>query len=135
MDITNQSIQSYLDTLDPNRLEAIQYLVEEMRQVTQLEPKLWGTIIGFGKLYYKYKTGHDGYMPIIGLSSRKQAITLYLSFDIEQYPELQSLGKITYSKGCLYIKKLSDVNLAVLRELIRKTAEDALKHDFIQRIE
>lgn len=135
MDITNQSIQSYLDSLEPTRLEAIQYLVEEMRQITQLEPKLWGTIIGFGKLYYKYKTGHDGFMPIIGLSSRKQAITLYISFDIEKYPELQTLGKVTYSKGCLYIKKLSDVNLAVLRELIQKTAEDALNHDFIQRIE
>ena len=135
MDITNDSIQGYLDTLDKERKEAISIIVEEMKLITKLEPKLWGTIIGFGKLYYRYNTSNDGFMPILGLSSRKQAITLYLSFNLEQYEELNRLGKITYGKGCLYIKKLSDIDLSVLKELMNKAALDAVKYDFITRIE
>lgn len=131
MDITNTSIQSYMEQLPKDRYDAITYLINEMKQITQREPKLWGTIVGFGKLYYKYKTGNDGYMPILGLSSRKQAITLYLTFDIEQYPELNTLGKCTYGKGCLYIKKLSDVDLTVLKVLMQKAYVDALKYDFV----
>ncbi len=135
MDITNTSIQSYMDQLPEERKAAIQWLIEEMKQITQREPKLWGSIIGFGKLYYKYKSGNDGYMPILGLSSRKQAITLYLTFEIEQYEELNTLGKCTYGKGCLYIKKLSDVDLNVLRKLMQKTYVDAFKYDFVTLIE
>ena len=135
MNITNESIQSYIEQLSADRYEAILWIVNEMKQITNREPKLWGTIIGFGKLYYKYKTGHDGYMPILALSSRKQAITLYLTYNIEQYEEIKTLGKCTYGKGCLYIKKLSDVDLNVLKRLMRKSYEDALKHDFITLIE
>jgi hypothetical protein len=135
MDITNNTIQPYLDQLSSDRYEAILWLVNEMKDITKREPKLWGTIIGFGKLYYKYKTGNDGYMPILGLSSRKQAITLYLTFNIEQYAEIQTLGKCSYGKGCLYIKKLSDVDLNVLKTLMKKSYEDALKYDFVTLIE
>ena len=74
-------------------------------------------------------------MPIIGLASRKQAITLYLSFDIGAYDELKQLGLVTYSKSCLYIKSLKDVKLEILKRLIEKTTVDALKYDFITRIE
>lgn len=132
---TNDSIKPYLESLDKERQEAISFLVEEMKQITHREPKLWGTIIGFGKLYYKYETGNDGYMPILGLSSRKAAITLYLSYDIEKYDELKSLGKVTYGKACLYIKRLSDVDLNVLRTLMRKSYEDATKYPFVTLIE
>ena len=59
MDITNNTIQPYLDQLSSDRYEAILWLVNEMKDITKREPKLWGTIIGFGKLYYKYKTGND----------------------------------------------------------------------------
>lgn len=135
MDITNESIQPYIEQLSTDRYEAILWIVNEMKQITNREPKLWGTIIGFGKLYYKYKTGHDGHMPILGLSSRKQAITLYLTYNVEQYEEIKTLGKCTYGKGCLYIKKLSDVDLNVLKRLMRKSYEDALKYDFITLIE
>ncbi len=135
MDITNESIQPYIEQLSADRYEAILWIVNEMKQITNREPKLWGTIIGFGKLYYKYKTGHDGHMPILALSSRKQAITLYLTYNVEQYEEIKTLGKCTYGKGCLYIKKLSDVDLNVLKRLMRKSYEDALKYDFITLIE
>jgi len=135
MDITNESILPYIEQLSADRYEAILWIVNEMKQITNREPKLWGTIIGFGKLYYKYKTGHDGHMPILALSSRKQAITLYLTYNVEQYEEIKTLGKCTYGKGCLYIKKLSDVDLNVLKRLMRKSYEDALKYDFITLIE
>ncbi len=135
MDITNQSIQSYMDTLEKERQEAVSIIVEEMRRITQREPKLWGTIIGFGKLYYKYQTGHDGFMPILGLSSRKQAITLYLSFEIEKYEEIKKLGKCSLGRGCLYIKKISDIDMGVLITLMEKAYVDALKYDFVKVIE
>jgi hypothetical protein len=135
LDITNTSIQSYMDQLPKDRYDAITWLINEMKIITAREPKLWGTIIGFGKLYYKYKTGNDGYMPILGLSSRKQAITLYLTFNIEQYEELNTLGKCTYGKGCLYIKKLSDIDLNVLRTLMQKAYVEALSYDFVTLIE
>jgi hypothetical protein len=124
-----------MEQLPKDRYEAIVWLVNEMKIITKREPKLWGTIIGFGKLYYKYKTGNDGYMPIIGLSNRKQAITLYLSYDIESYEELNTLGKCTYGKGCLYIKKLSDVDLNVLRTLMQKAYVNTLKYEFVTLIE
>ncbi|MCU0104794.1 DUF1801 domain-containing protein [Acholeplasma vituli] len=135
MNITNVDVRNYIDSLDPKRKPDVLYLIDLMSEITGLKPKLWGTIVGFGKLHYQYKTGHSGDMPIIGLASRKQAITLYLSFEINQYEELSHLGKVTYGKSCLYIKTLKDVDLDVLRSLIIKTTEDALKMDFITRIE
>ena len=135
MDITSQSIQGYMETLEKERQEAVSIIVEKMRRITQREPKLWGTIIGFGKLYYKYQTGHDGFMPILGLSSRKQAITLYLSFEIEKYEEVKRLGKCSLGRGCLYIKRLSDVDMDVLVSLMEKAYVDALKYDFVKVIE
>lgn len=135
MNITNQSIELYMNSLEKERQHAISIIVNEMKRITQREPKLWGSIIGFGKLYYKYKTGTDGYMPILGLSSRKQAITLYLSFEIESYEELEDLGKYSYGKSCLYIKKLSDIDIDVLIKLMEKAYVDALKYDFVKVIE
>ena len=81
---------------------------------------MWGSIIGFGKLHYTYKTGRQGDMPQFGIANRKQAITLYMSYHIEQYEALNRLGKYRTGKGCLYIKKLEDVDLNVLYELIVK---------------
>ena len=135
MEITKNDITEYIQNLDPKRKEDMLHLIDLMEKITHLKPKLWGSIVGFGKLHYQFKTGHSGDMPIIGLASRKQAITLYLSFDIGAYDELKQLGLVTYSKSCLYIKSLKDVNLEILKRLIEKTTVDALKYDFITRIE
>jgi len=135
MKITKQSIETYLKTISPNRIKDIETLIQLMQTISQRKPKLWGSIIGFGKLYYRYPTGNDGYMPLLGLSNRKQAITLYLSFDLEKYQELKYLGKYTTGKSCLYIKKLSKVDMVTLHQLIKKAYHDALSYPFIKLIE
>jgi hypothetical protein len=135
MIITNLEIKSFIDELSEPRKSEILTLCDIMQKVTKKEPKLWGTILGFGSLHYTYPTGREGDMPIIGLASRKNAITLYLSYDIEKYEELKSLGKYTHGKGCLYIKKLSDVNLNILEDLIAHATHDVLHLSFIKNNE
>ena len=132
MMITNQEVKSFIDELSEPRKSEILKLCDIMQKVTKKEPKLWGTILGFGSLHYKYLTGREGDMPIIGLASRKNAITLYLSYDIEKYEELKNLGKYTHGKGCLYIKKLTDVNLNILENLISHAAHDILNLSFMK---
>ena len=135
MMITNQEIKSFIDELSEPRKSEILTLCDIMHKVTKKEPKLWGTILGFGSLHYKYPTGREGDMPIIGLASRKNAITLYLSCDIEKYEEFKKLGKYTHGKGCLYIKKLSDVDLNILEDLIAHATHDVLHLSFIKNNE
>jgi hypothetical protein len=93
-----------------------------MSEATGEPPTMWGTsIVGFGSYHYKYATGREGDMPIVGFSPRKQNLTLYLlmyGFE-EQADLLKKLGKHTTSKGCLYIKRLSDVDLPTLKKIIK----------------
>lgn len=135
LDVTHNSIDSYLQNLPDNRRPDVLWLVEKMQKISKRKPKLWGSIIGFGRLYYRYPTGNDGYMPIIALSSRKQALTLYLSFNLEKEVELKNLGIYKIGKSCLYIKKLSDVNLKVLVTVMKKAYQQSLAYDFIKVIE
>lgn len=94
-------------------------LIELMSKITKLEPKMWGkSIIGFGTYHYKYASGHEGDAPLIGFSPRTAALTLYIS-DIEREGFLEKLGAHKASKGCVYIGKLDDVDLAVLEKMIR----------------
>jgi hypothetical protein len=95
-------------------------IVQLMQQVTQHEPKMWGpSIVGFGSYHYKYASGHEGDSPLMGFSPRKQSITLYITTDYERFSRLlEKLGKHSTSKACLYIKRLSEVDRAVLKELM-----------------
>lgn len=131
MEITNQSIQEFIGKIEEPRYSDIIKLVEIGQRLTQKEPKLWGSIIGFGNLHYKYKTGHEGDMPLFGFANRKQAITLYVSYTLEKYEQLKSLGKFTIGKSCLYVKKLSDINLDVLESLIVEANKDTMKISFV----
>lgn len=97
-----------------------------MREATGEEPKMWGTsLVGFGSHHYKYATGREGDTPIIAFSPRKQNLTLYLTmYGFEKQADLlQKLGKHSLGKGCLYIKRLSDVNLPTLKKLIQRAAK------------
>ncbi len=92
-------------------------------RVTGQDPVVWGTkLIGYGRYHYEYATGHGGDIYAAGFHVTKRNITLHLNLD---KPELQDclsrLGKFTRGKSCLYINKLSDVDLSVLEELIRKS--------------
>jgi hypothetical protein len=85
---------------------------------------MWGpSIVGFGEYHYKYASGHEGDMPIIGFSPRVQNITLYLMQYVGNHSLTQKLGKVKTSKACLYIKKLADVDKNILQELINEAAK------------
>lgn len=135
MEITDRHIDNFIKTVEPNRMKDVQTLIEIGRKLTGKEPVMWGTIVGFGKLHYKYPSGHEGDMPRYAFANRKQALTLYLSFDVEKYDELKSLGKHKHGKGCLYINQLSDVNMDVLEQLIKKADRDVLDYDFVTIID
>lgn len=93
-----------------------------MREITGVEPEMWGTaIVGFGRQPYTTADGEEHEWFAVGLAPRKQALTLYgLTFYGSSSYLLERLGTHTTGKGCLYIKHLSDVDDAVLRELIRR---------------
>ena len=131
MEITNQSIKQFVEEISEPRYSDIIKIIEIGKKLTGKEPKLWGTIIGFGDLHYKYKTGHEGNMPLFAFANRKQAITLYISDTLEKYPQLEKLGKFTIGKSCLYIKKLSDIKIDVLESLIEEAIQDTMKISFI----
>ena len=79
--------------------------------------------------------GIQALMSAVAFASRKQALTVYASFDVAQYPELERLGKFTHGKSCLYIKKLADVRLDVLEALLKRAYRDALNYDFVTPVE
>jgi hypothetical protein len=95
-------------------------LLELFENVSGFEAKLWGpSIIGFGSYHYKYESGHEGDAPILAFSPRATALTVYLSSNLEERePLLAQLGKHKASKGCLYIKKLNDIDLTVLNNIL-----------------
>lgn len=119
----DQSVTDFLNAIpDEQRRQDCFSIMEMMRKITGHEPKMWGdSIVGFGKYHYKYASGHEGDTCITGFSPRKQAITVYATYGFGNYPELMDrLGKYTTGKGCLYIKRMGDIDPAVLEELIRK---------------
>ena len=126
MEINDKDVCEFVDQIDEPRKKDILKLIELGQKVTHKAPKLWGSIIGFERLKYTYQTGRTGEMPAFGLANRKQAITLYMSYNIGKYDELKDLGKHKIGKGCLYIKKLEDINLEVLETLIHKAIDDLL---------
>jgi Domain of unknown function (DU1801) len=122
------SVAAFLDAVpDARRREESQLILELMREATGEEPVMWGpSIIGFGKRRYKYESGREGEWMLAAFSPRKQNLTVYISYGFDQYPDLMAkLGKYTTGKSCLYIKKLSDIDLPTLRELIRQDIEKA----------
>jgi hypothetical protein len=95
-------------------------LLEILEKVSGFKAILWGpSIIGFGSYHYKYESGHEGDAPILAFSPRAAALTLYLSAGFEdREPLLAQLGKHKASKGCLYIKKLADIDMAVFENIL-----------------
>ena len=119
--VNNASVEGFLNSVkDEQTREDCFEILKIMKQVTKEEPKMWGSsIIGFGSYHYKGASGREGDWMLTGFSPRKQNLTLYLmhGFD-EQKDLLNKLGKHKTSMGCLYIKKLDDVDKKVLKELV-----------------
>jgi len=119
-----QSVEKFLKSLaDKSTREDCLAILQLMKQATKAEPKMWGTsIIGFGTYHYKYESGREGDWFLAGFSPRKQNLTLYIMPGFARYDELmQKLGKYKIGKSCLYIKKLGDVDLAVLKQLVQQS--------------
>lgn len=128
--VTRASVETFLKGLkDKARAADSRAVLEMMRQVTGEEPKMWGpSIVGFGTYHYKYDSGREGDFLRIGFSPRAQALTLYIMGGFPRYDALMAkLGKYSTGKSCLYIKRLSDVDLKVLEELIRASWKEMAK--------
>ena len=127
---TDVSVDSFLDALDAGRREDCRTLVSMMRAVSGAEPRMWGpSIVGFGDYHYVYDSGHEGDMCEIGFAPRKGTLVLYISCDIEADlgSELARLGKHSTGRCCLYIKRLADVDLGVLRDMMEKSIRKTRK--------
>jgi hypothetical protein len=104
---------------DESRRQDCMTLLALMQRATGQEPDVWSSgLIGFGTYHYKSRSGQEGDWFPVGFASRKAAITVYLGLSLEGVEEpLARLGKYTTGKGCIYIKHLADVDLAVLEEI------------------
>jgi hypothetical protein len=123
---TKESVSGFLNKVsDKSRREDCLKVLELMKDVTGEEPKMWGSsIVGFGRYHYKYKSGREGEWMITGFSPRKGDLTLYIMPGFETVSDLMArLGKHKTGKSCLYIKKLADVDLGVLRKIVEKSVK------------
>ncbi len=121
---TKLSVSAFIDALtDQTKRADAKTLVKLMQGATGEKPKMWGpSIIGFGSHHYSYESGREGDVPLAGFSPRKAATVVYgLTGFSESEALLAKLGKHTTGKGCLYIKKLADVDQNVLETLVLKS--------------
>lgn len=120
-------VDDYLATVEPaGRRDDARTVLAAMREITGAEPVMWGgSMVGFGRQPYTTADGKQREWFALGLAPRKAALTLYgLTYYGSNTPLLERLGKHTTGKGCLYIKRLTDVDVAMLRELIEKAWAD-----------
>jgi hypothetical protein len=118
---TDTSVDAFLAGIaDDARREDCLAVLRLMKQVTRTEPKMWGeSIVGFGNYHYKYASGREGDWFLTGFSPRKRDLTFYIMAGFEPYQtQLNKLGKHKTGKCCLYVKRLADIDLKVLKELV-----------------
>ena len=124
------SVEGFLNSVtDEQKREDCFEILKLMKQVTKETPKMWGSsIVGFGSYHYKGASGREGDWLLTGFSPRKQNLTLYITGGFDLYKDLlRKLGKYKTSVGCLYIKKLDDVDKKVLKELVAESVKTAKK--------
>lgn len=130
--VNDASVEDFINAVDGDIKKADAFkLLEIYKKATNEEPKMWGTsMIGFGQYHYKSeRSTQEGDWPLSAFSPRKQNLTLYIMPGLNDYSELLGkLGKHKTSVGCLYINKLSDVNLGVLEQVIQLSHADAVKN-------
>ncbi|CAN5527412.1 hypothetical protein BH10BAC4_BH10BAC4_05790 [soil metagenome] len=126
---TTKSVNDFISKIDDEkkRDDAFQ-LVEIFKKKTGFEPKMWGpSIIGFGFYHYKYESGHEGDAPLTGFSPRKAATVLYITSFPKRDEMLAKLGKYKGGKGCIYVKKLEDIDVNVLGKMIIGSVKEMKK--------
>ncbi|WP_258100525.1 DUF1801 domain-containing protein [Marinoscillum pacificum] len=117
-------VNEFLNKVEPLSKRDDSYKVKEiMEEITGAKAVMWGpSIIGFGDYHYKYASGREADWFYTGFSPRKQALTLYIMSGFSRYESLmEKLGKFKTGKGCLYIKKIDDIDITVLKELITES--------------
>ena len=125
----NSSVAAFLKSIpDVQRRKDAEAVAAMMESVTRTKPKMWGTaIVGYGTQHYKYASGREGDWFRTGFAPRKDNLTLYITSSFEQYPDLMAaLGKYKTGLSCLHIKRLSDVDVKVLRKLIAESLKRPL---------
>jgi len=124
---TNASVDAFLAAQTPDDRRAdCETLCALMARVSGEPARMWGPgIIGFGLRHYRYDSGREGDILRIGFSPRKAAISLYVTGEADGDPMVAALGKITHGKSCINVKRLTDIDLAALEALIRRTLEAA----------
>ncbi|MGD6781591.1 DUF1801 domain-containing protein [Sutcliffiella horikoshii] len=123
---TDNSVIEFIETVEsPKKREDAYRLLEIFTVTTGYEAKMWGpSIIGFGSYHYKYPTGHEGDFMLVGFSPRKAKISLYFATgDSKREELLQKFGKHTTGKACVYINKVADIDVKVLKDLIRQSVK------------
>ncbi|UAL52694.1 DUF1801 domain-containing protein [Bacillus sp. CMF21] len=121
---TDNSVIEFIEAVDsPKKREDAYQLLDIFTETAGFEAKMWGpSIIGFGSYHYKYASGHEGDAPLVGFSPRKAKISLYFAPGETKREELlKEFGKHTNGKACVYINKVADINVEVLKKLIQES--------------
>ena len=127
---TNRSVTEFVNKVENEVKRDDSFkLIKIFKSITGYEPKMWGpTMIGFGSYHYKYESGHEGDAPLAAFSPRKDSLVLYFATEYENREVLLSqLGKHKSSKSCVYVKKLSDIDLKILETMIVNSMTDTIK--------
>ena len=127
---TKASVKQFLDSVtDEKKREDAKVILKLMKEITKQPPKMWGpSIVGFGEYHYKYESGREGDFLITGFSPRKAALTIYIVAGFKKYDDLmKKLGKYKTGVSCLYIKKLEDIDMKILKQLIEQSYKYMVK--------
>ncbi len=121
---TKESVEAFLQKVESEQKQKDSFtILQLMTEITNKQAVLWGpSLIGFGQYHYKYASGREGDFFLTGFSPRKQSLVVYIMSGFNKEKELmEKLGKFKTGKSCLYIKKLSDINMDILKELISRS--------------
>lgn len=124
------SVAAFLNRVEnEERRKDCRTVLAMMKQITGSKPAMWGTsIVGFGSYHYVYASGREGDWPLTGFSPRKQDLTLYIMAGFDRYkPLMAKLGKYRTGKSCLYVKRLADIDLQVLKRLVTESVRHMRK--------
>ena len=124
---TDADVNAFIDSIEnTRRREDAGRLLELLGEITREPPRMWGSsIVGFGSYHYKYESGREGDSPRVGFSPRKQNLAVYIMPGFADFGELLAkLGKHRTGKSCLYLNKLDDVDVDVLKEILRESVAE-----------
>ncbi len=123
----NKNVKQFLDSLENEKRKKDSYqLLKLFKEITKKKPVMWDdTIIGFGSYHYKYKTGREGDWPVTGFPPRKQNLSIYIMLGFSNYQDMMNkLGKYKTGRSCLYVNKLEDIDMKILKQLLAESITD-----------